>query len=345
MRQTTFMQIFSDLHGAISDGTLLPGMPLPSENTLAQQYSTSRPTVRKAIKMLSEQSLIVRKQGIGSVVAEKKQEKPLIFGLDLELQSSSYHYYQKIIKGISSVAESGKHKLQIISLESDLAAAAEGVDGFILSHIRNDQEKFNEFAKLAGQGTPVVLINRFPVNPELSYISVDYRKEMFRTVNCLLRNGARNVLLYAPFSCKEPQFVSRIEGWRQAYRENGLAVPELLVFDDDSPEDGERFLRQLKSGGTDVLFVSQGDEFFQAMQAVVAADLRVPEDISIFCFDDMEFLSDRMGIPLSFIKKPLEKMGRLAAEYLIRKNRDRTSLPIHLVFETSLVINGCKFLP
>ena len=41
----------------------------------------------------------------------------------------------------------------------------------------------------------------------------------------------------------------------------------------------------------------------------------------------------------------LEKMGRLAAEYLIRKNRDRTSLPIHLVFETSLVINGCKFLP
>ena len=75
MRQTTFMQIFSDLHGAISDGTLLPGMPLPSENTLAQQYSTSRPTVRKAIKMLSEQSLIVRKQGIGSVVAEKKQEK------------------------------------------------------------------------------------------------------------------------------------------------------------------------------------------------------------------------------------------------------------------------------
>ncbi|MEI3003256.1 MAG: GntR family transcriptional regulator [Victivallales bacterium] len=128
MRQTTFMQIFSDLHGAISDGTLLPGMPLPSENTLAQQYSTSRPTVRKAIKMLSEQSLIVRKQGIGSVVAEKKQEKPLIFGgLNLELQSSSYHYYQKIIKGISSVAESGKHKLQIISLESDLAAAAEGV--------------------------------------------------------------------------------------------------------------------------------------------------------------------------------------------------------------------------
>lgn len=141
------------------------------------------------------QSLIVRKQGIGSVVAEKKQEKPLIFGLDLELQSSSYHYYQKIIKGISSVAESGKHKLQIISLESDLAAAAEGVDGFILSHIRNDQEKFNEFAKLAGQGTPVVLINRFPVNPELSYISVDFRKEMYRAVSCLLKNGARNVLL------------------------------------------------------------------------------------------------------------------------------------------------------
>ncbi|MEI3003255.1 MAG: substrate-binding domain-containing protein [Victivallales bacterium] len=69
------------------------------------------------------------------------------------------------------------------------------------------------------------------------------------------------------------------------------------------------------------------------MQAVVAAGLRVPEDIVDFCFDDMEFLSDRMGIPLSFIKMPLEKMGRLAAEYLIRKNRDRTSLPIHLVFE------------
>ncbi len=344
MRQATFMHIFSDLHGAISNGTLLPGMPLPSENTLAQQYSTSRPTVRKAIKMLSDQSLIVRKQGIGSVVAEKKQEKPLVFGIDLELQSSSYHYYQKIIKGISSVVKSGKHKLQLISLESDPAVAAEGIDGFILSHIRNDQEKFNEFAKLAGKGVPTVLINRFPANPELSYISVDFRKEMFRTVSCLLKNGARNILLYAPLSCKEPQFVSRIEGWRQAYRENGLSAPESLLIDDDSPESMERLQRQLKSGETDVLFISQGDEFFQAMQAVMSAGLRIPEDISVFCFDDMEVLSERMGIPLSFIKMPLEKMGRLAAEYLIRKKRNAATLPIHLVLDTSLLINGCRFL-
>ena len=61
MRQTTFMQIFSDLHGAISDGTLLPGMPLPSENTLAQQYSTSRPTVSKAMKELTSEGYIAGK--------------------------------------------------------------------------------------------------------------------------------------------------------------------------------------------------------------------------------------------------------------------------------------------
>lgn len=56
---------------AIEDGRLPRGSKLDGEIQLAEQLGISRPTMREAIKRLVEKGLLVRRRGIGTIVAPK----------------------------------------------------------------------------------------------------------------------------------------------------------------------------------------------------------------------------------------------------------------------------------
>ncbi|MGH3086751.1 MAG: GntR family transcriptional regulator, partial [Rubrobacteraceae bacterium] len=59
------------LEEAIEDGRLPRGSRLEGEISLAEQLGISRPTMREAIKKLVEKGLLVRRRGIGTIVAPK----------------------------------------------------------------------------------------------------------------------------------------------------------------------------------------------------------------------------------------------------------------------------------
>ena len=53
----------------IEDGTYQPGEQLPSEVDLAAQLGISRPTLREALLHLEQKSVVIRKHGVGTFVA------------------------------------------------------------------------------------------------------------------------------------------------------------------------------------------------------------------------------------------------------------------------------------
>ena len=63
-------QLFLVLHDEIDRGVIAPGDPLPTEQTLCDQFGVSRITVRRALADLAEQGYIERRQGVGSFVRE-----------------------------------------------------------------------------------------------------------------------------------------------------------------------------------------------------------------------------------------------------------------------------------
>jgi GntR family transcriptional regulator len=65
-----YQQIADQLRAQISSGVLAPGQRLPSEPDLAAQYDASRNTVRLAIALLTNQGLVVSRQGLGTFVHE-----------------------------------------------------------------------------------------------------------------------------------------------------------------------------------------------------------------------------------------------------------------------------------
>lgn len=67
-----YQQLSEEIKQQIMDGKLSPGQKLMTEIEFSQQFEVSRITVRKAIELLVDDGYIIRKQGIGTFVAEKK---------------------------------------------------------------------------------------------------------------------------------------------------------------------------------------------------------------------------------------------------------------------------------
>lgn len=76
-----YLQLVTRLTTAIDTGLWQPDEALPSERTLSEQLSISRVTARKAIDILCDRGLLIKKQGSGTFVTAKsepsKMEQPL----------------------------------------------------------------------------------------------------------------------------------------------------------------------------------------------------------------------------------------------------------------------------
>jgi GntR family transcriptional regulator len=70
MPQAKYQKIADRLRDQIDSGELQPGERLPSEPDLVRQFDASRNTVRLAIALLTNQGLVVTRQGLGTFVNE-----------------------------------------------------------------------------------------------------------------------------------------------------------------------------------------------------------------------------------------------------------------------------------
>ena len=67
-----YQQLAEEIRQKITEGKLKPGEKMMTEAEFSQAFNVSRITVRKAIDQLVEEECVVRKQGLGTFVAEKK---------------------------------------------------------------------------------------------------------------------------------------------------------------------------------------------------------------------------------------------------------------------------------
>ncbi len=72
-----YRQVKERLVARLIDGTWPPGVPLPSEQQLAQELGVSQGTVRKALDSMTGEHLLVRAQGRGTFVAEFEDRRAL----------------------------------------------------------------------------------------------------------------------------------------------------------------------------------------------------------------------------------------------------------------------------
>jgi LacI family transcriptional regulator/LacI family repressor for deo operon, udp, cdd, tsx, nupC, and nupG len=197
------------------------------------------------------------------------------------------------------------------------------VEGIISASSRLSDEQLE---RLAQAGTPVVLVNRQSAGarPPLPSVQVDNYGGAVLAVRHLLGLGHQAVA-YLGAANRPVANRERQRGYADAMNEAKLPVRERWVktaalerrsYSDDV-EDGQRLMAEALGEGVSGAFCFNDMYAVGALMACREAGARVPEDVSIVGFDDVD-IARYVSPALTTVHQPKLRLGQIAIEMLLR---------------------------
>jgi LacI family transcriptional regulator len=196
--------------------------------------------------------------------------------------------------------------------------------------------------QLRRRGVKIVLIDEPANAPDQCSVSVDDVMGGEIAGNYLLGIGRRRI---AYLNYREPirQFDERLQGLRRAIENHpDRSEVELLEIklDDMKSANGFGATSEVLKRRPDAAFCANDLIALGLMRGLVDHGVRIPEDIAMIGYDDIEF-SALAPVPLSSIRQPTIQMGRAAMRLLLE---ECTGSPghahSHVVFSPELVVRA-----
>jgi LacI family transcriptional regulator len=195
--------------------------------------------------------------------------------------------------------------------------------------------------KLRDRGTLVVLLDRRSADGDLCSVSVDHARGGELAARHLFELGHRRIaFINGPLHLS--QCSERRRGGRRAARAAGLdpdaSIVEYTIDPITSLEQVERHVDALL--GIDdrpTAVVCLNDQIaFTVLRALAQRRVRVPRDISVVGYDDVEFAA-MLTPALTSIRQPKYEVGRAAAELLLAETLDPNHRHGDIRFEPELI--------
>ncbi|RMI14704.1 MAG: LacI family transcriptional regulator [Calditrichaeota bacterium] len=251
----------------------------------------------------------------------------VVHGIDLATTEMSYAF---LMSNFSQSEEKERFYLDIMLSES--------VDGLIVAPAHEEDAKVKAIVK---SGLPVVCIDRVLRGVNVDAVVVNNRQGAYDAIQYLVQLGHRRIA----FICgplKIPTYRERLNGYREALEENGIAYDEALVrFCDSTLEAGKRIARELLelSPPPTALFTGNNLLTLGALEVLHRQNMRIPRDISILGFDDM-YWSISLNPPLTAVSQPGFEIGRRAAEMLFQRINEPGRPTAQIVLNTRLMVRS-----
>jgi LacI family transcriptional regulator len=204
-----------------------------------------------------------------------------------------------------------------------------GVDGMILVG-ENHHPRLMELL----QRRQVPFVNTFVYSAENhgKCIGPDNRKALYNMTCYLTDLGHRRFGVVAQSTHNNDRSSARLAGIRDALAERGLAVrPQHLAVGEWTIAEGRALFRKVMSATPAPTAVLCGNAYLAvgAILESMAMNLRVPDQISIVGYDDIEIMSE-LPIPVTTVKVNSEEIGRHAARFVIGLIERK---PVDIVYE------------
>jgi LacI family transcriptional regulator len=212
------------------------------------------------------------------------------------------------------------------------------VRGVLVSPLGDIRERLQRMRAL---GTPVVLVDRMADDSSLSSVSVDDVAGGRTAVAHLLETGRRRIAFVGgPLALR--QVADRLAGAQHAVAAVPDAQLEVLEGSALSVSEGRRMGEHLvardPADRPDAVFTANDLLAVGLLQALVMrGGVRVPDDIALIGFDDIDFASATI-VPLSSLRQPSRLIGQTALGILLEEADDPTLAPRQVVFQPELVI-------
>lgn len=218
------------------------------------------------------------------------------------------------------------------------------VDGMILAAI--SRETLKELILIEkNKKIPIVLVDVHSDGKDVDSVKVDNKKGAGLAMNYLFSLGHRRIAFISDKIVTRERKI----GYENALKKYHLPLNENLIIEssfisEDAGYQGVKQLLQLSNSPT-AIFCARDLIAAGAISALVESGLKVPEDISVIGFDDIN-LAKFLNPPLTTIAQPKEKIGRIAAKRLLEKIRSKgQEKVIKKILSPKLVIrSSCRSL-
>lgn len=218
-----------------------------------------------------------------------------------------------------------------------------GVDGLIVATARHSDPALDS---LEASGVAVVQINRRSQNRAVPSVTADERRGVRLAVEHLVGLGHRRIALVGGPK-RHSTGRERLAGFRMAMRSAGLEVPDghIRLGRAVTMDEGREACSTLLAEHPDVTAIVAGNDLMAlgCYDALHAAGLRCPRDVSVIGYNDMMF-ADRFDPPLTTIHFDHYAMGATAVDVLMNRLRS-SSEAVRLELETELVVRASTAPP
>ncbi len=186
--------------------------------------------------------------------------------------------------------------------------------------------------------TPYVCTSR----QDIPAIGIDNRQATYDATRYLLDLGHREFAVVANTSLPNDRSKARLEGMLAAIAEEGIRLPPSRIVEAPQPtisSGRQAFARLHREHPQVTAYLCTTDAMaVGAVAEALRSGLRVPKDVSVIGFDDVEIAAE-IDPPLTTIRVPAAQIGDLAAENLTRLI-DGAPIPASTRLEAALVVRG-----
>ena len=255
-------------------------------------------------------------------------------------------FYSKLVYHIQDFLKEQGYMVAVFNSEYDVRKEIQSLEmceqfnaaGMILAtaHSKEMEEKLSE------EQLPMVLVNRIlPGYSGDSVIVDNFQAGYMAAMHLIDYNHTRIGFICGPGSSSASS--QRFEGFKQAMRNLNLPLDEAFIFHTDLRlESGRRAAGEFlaKPGPRPTAMIAGND-----MTAIGFMDIcrkngvRIPEDLSIVSFDNIDFASVE-GIQLSSIDHHVEEMSREVVRLLLKQIEGDRTHPERIIIAPELIIRG-----
>lgn len=336
-----YEKIYNELKKRIISGEFEGGKLLPTEKALQEEFGVSRITVKQAYAKLTEEGLITRIAGKGTMLSKKSptHEKSRLIGVVMCDFDSAFG--GRLIKSIEEHAQ--KYGYSVIIKRScdnhkkegqvlnELAAL--GTDGIIIQNCHGEFTK--NLIELFLKDFPLVSVDRYARGLLIPSVTSDNLSASENATELLIKKGHSKIL----FASINPQSTStlndRLEGFKQAHINSGLMLSmSNFILKLKSPitknqTDIEKDIETLKNHikHNKITAIMAAERFVAELCARAVKELRLsfPNNCEMICFDyEDTFLSQSK---YTHVLQNEEEMGAVCVEQLMKKiNKEKTDM-------------------
>ncbi|MDR3711113.1 MAG: GntR family transcriptional regulator [Capsulimonadaceae bacterium] len=371
-RQTGGARIVRLIEERIASGVYPPGSWLPAQRALAEEAGVDRSVVRKAIAELIARGVVIQHRGCRPVIGSAALPSPAPSAVApatigvIIYQQDYYSCTLPLMRGIQNTLSHAEPSVRMLVQDTGARAIADtiarqrrAIDEAIRDRIAGvilyamgGRAAAGDIALLTAAGIPVVCVDRTVPGAVTDFVGVDDRIGARTAVGYLAGLGhARIGHVTAPLD--ESTVQERLAGYRDGLEAAGLLADESYIYAIDwfaSPatqlDAAASYFISLENPPT-ALFVYNDTTAHRLINALEAKGIRVPDDMSICGFDDLDQYSPRPR-RLTTMHIPFERIGEIATERLLERIAGQAGISApsrHMILETSLVVSATTAPP